>query len=735
MSHYNVEPIYAPTLCDLDEIRDCAKLMVGGQVTEIRALDAIVNGDRSPATYTGYFDNADALVSAVGTIKSAKGIYLTPNPVDRALFARAANRLKRAGKGDGTQDTHVLRRHWLLIDCDPVRPSGVSSTAEEHDLALSRTREIDADLHERGWPAGIIADSGNGGHVLYRIDLPPDDDGLVQRCLEALAQRFDDERVKVDAGVYNPSRIWKLYGTPACKGDDIPERPHRRSRILHRADELLVVPTDLLEALAAERGTSQTCTQTAGGQAFDLEAFIERHKLDVVGPEPWSGAQGVGRRWVFNASPLCEHHDGAAYIAEHAGGAITAGCHHNSCSWEWRDLRGRYEPRRQQHSTDIGGASAVCNTSRSPIITRLSDVQPQPLEWLWLNRIPLGKLTLYAGDPGLGKSFTTLDIAARVSRGASWPDMLEVPQPVGSVILFNAEDDLETTIRPRLDRAGADVERIVAIQGVADAAGNGQFQTRHFNLGRDLPMLERAIADTPGTRLVVIDPISAYCGGVDSHRNADVRALLAPLADLAARHRVAIVAVTHLNKAVGGKAVYRASGSLAFAAAARAVWVVVKDPENPDRRLILPAKMNLAPDSTGLAYSIVDGAVAWEREGVRLTADEAFAAELESGNGGRGAERREAMDWLRDTLGVNGPMAAIEVIGAAREYGIAEKTLRRAFKDIGGSTRKSDFAGEWLWTLPSQGGQDARVPDVAIFDGSEHLRHEHGGEEVLEWSA
>ncbi len=332
------------------------------------------------------------------------------------------------------------------------------------------------------------------------------------------------------------------------------------------------------------------------------------------------------------------------------------------------------------------------------ISRRLKDVEREQLEWLWPGRIPLGKLTLLAGDPGLGKSFVTLDVAARVSRGEPWPDMPLLKQSPAGVVLFNAEDDLADTIAPRLDRADADDANIVAVEGLAEAG-----RRRHFSLEADLPRLEEVIDETPGTRLIVIDPISAYTGKVDSHKNADVRGLLAPLAELAGRHRVAVVAVTHLSKSGGAKAVYRAMGSLAFAAASRAVWAVAKDQDDPERRLFLPGKLNLARDPDGLAYRIIDGRVVWETEPVRMHADEAFAEELKtaSDKSTRGAERREVVAWLRDAL-AEGRLPSKEVIADARENGFSERTLRRAFKEIDGRSKKD--GGKWYWSLTDQHG-------------------------------
>ena len=384
------------------------------------------------------------------------------------------------------------------------------------------------------------------------------------------------------------------------------------------------------------------------------------------------------------------------------------------------------------------------NEIRPQIVSRrLSEVEPDELDWLGLERVPLGKLTLLAGDPGLGKSFLTLDMAARVSRGEPWPDDPATLQPVGSVILFSAEDDLADTIRPRLDKADADVSRIMAVEGVQwSDAEHDESGVRHFSLENDLPRLEELITENPGTRLVVIDPISAFCGRTDSHKNSEVRALLSPLAQLASKHSVAVVAVTHLSKSMNNKAVYRAMGSLAFAAAARAVWAVTKAQNDPDRRLLLPVKMNLSPNETGLAYSIINGRVEWEPDPVQLTAEDAFAAEIENVGNGKGQERREAAEFLREEL-ANGPRPSKEIIGDAKERGISVKTLRRAYKDMSGKPQKNGMTGGWEWGLPSEDAhEDAEVAhhsEVGIFGESGHLRELEtkldDPNEVVEWAS
>ncbi len=339
------------------------------------------------------------------------------------------------------------------------------------------------------------------------------------------------------------------------------------------------------------------------------------------------------------------------------------------------------------------------------VVVNLADVESEPVSWLWPGRIALGKLTLVAGDPGLGKSFLSLDIAARVSTGRPWPDRPKESNEQGSVILLNVEDDLADTVRPRLEAAGADVTRIKAIAGVVRFdPRTGLSIAGMFSLADDLRRLEETIQRTPGVRLVVIDPVSAFMGTTDSHNNAEVRGLLAPLAELAARYRVAVLAVSHLNKNANGSVMYRTVGSIAFNATARAVWGVTRDKSDPERRLMLPVKNNLSTDREGLAYSLFVGPgrtvphVAWDSNPVTVSAEEAFSPDRDSGNR---TERKEAAAWLRDVLKA-GPLPASSVKESARAACISEATLRRAKSELRIEVTKEGFAekGRWLWALP-----------------------------------
>jgi hypothetical protein len=336
----------------------------------------VTAADRRPHTESGYFDDAEKLTQAAASISQAKGIYFIPNPLNPALLARAVNKIRPAPKGESTQDGDITRRHWLLIDTDPVRPAHIASTDAEHQAALDRATAIASSLTAAGWVTPIVADSGNGGHLLYRIDLPTDDEELVKRCLQALAAQFDDDAVKLDQGVFNPARIWKLYGTVAGKGDAEAAgigRPHRMARILTAPETVACVPQELLEALAARaptpppKKTNGVAPKFAAGIAtangFDLAAWIGRHGLAVTGPEDWRDqSRGTGKRWVFPVCPWnSDHTNGSAYIVQFANGAIAAGCHHNSCSGNnWQSLRDKFEPDRRKPRCDTtapGGAT------------------------------------------------------------------------------------------------------------------------------------------------------------------------------------------------------------------------------------------------------------------------------------------------------------------------------------------------------------------------------------------
>ncbi|MEI8244605.1 MAG: DUF3987 domain-containing protein [Lentisphaerota bacterium] len=344
-----------------------------GDVFEIRLLEAETTEYRLPHNETGYFDydNAETAAHAIAGVRSYMGAYVTANPVTPSLLARAANRIRQAKKGESTSDNHILSRRWFLIDCDAVRPAGISSSDSEHALALARARQIKEYLTSIGFSLPLLCDSGNGAQLMYRIDLPADDNNLLHRCLASLDHRFSDASVNIDMTVFNPSRIWRLPGTWNRKGDNMPERPHRMASLLELPEQLNIVDTALLEALAAEvqdipgkpqrinapaySGPEPDINAIAGPpppdrECFNLDNWIARHCSDIQGPEQWQG----GRKWIFDICPFnSEHTNRSAVITEQPGGAIGFKCHHNGCKCnDWPALRQMKEgPRPLQHKT------------------------------------------------------------------------------------------------------------------------------------------------------------------------------------------------------------------------------------------------------------------------------------------------------------------------------------------------------------------------------------------------
>jgi hypothetical protein len=213
--------------------RGISLLFEPGDVVEVRIPKT------RAGVVAGYFDNFSTMAGAICQADEkyrAGGVYYVLNKINPALLGRAYNRLKEHAEHT-TADNNILGRRWLPVDLDPVRPAGISSSDEEHAAAVHRARLI-ADDMQKEWGRPIIADSGNGGHLLYDIDLANDRDGLafVSAALAELDRRYSDQTVKVDVTSANAARIWKAYGTVARKGDSIPDRPHRMSRILEAAE-------------------------------------------------------------------------------------------------------------------------------------------------------------------------------------------------------------------------------------------------------------------------------------------------------------------------------------------------------------------------------------------------------------------------------------------------------------------------------------------------------------------
>ena len=408
---------------------------------------------------------------------------------------------------------------------------------------------------------------------------------------------------------------------------------------------------------------------------------------------------------------------------------------------------------------------------RSVVIKPVSGYKCEPIRWLEEGRIALGKLTMIAGDPGLGKSFITLDMAARVTRGelpmhassllprasggggrvfadggglpirqhedplrpsgtsptsvgeAEETRRVRLTDP-GQVVLLNAEDDAGDTIRPRLEAMGADITKIHMFEGIVQPMGKVCNLTQ---LDTDIQLLAHAMKKIDNLKLVVIDPISAYMGKTDSHNNADVRSVLAELSRLAAWTGAAVVCVTHLNKDTGGKrAIYRAMGSLAFTAAARAVHLVTKHPDDASKRIVAPVKNNLGIEMRPKVYQIDDGTVQWLDEEVEWDADG-----LENAKAMNPSALEEAKRFLVESL-KHGDRPSRDVLDDATGLGLSEITLQRARRALG--IRSIRYGRSWNWILdplnsdePCGAMRAAPEPDlISGLDDEPERDHENG---------
>jgi len=347
--------------------------------------------------------------------------------------------------------------------------------------------------------------------------------------------------------------------------------------------------------------------------------------------------------------------------------------------------------------------------SPGPVTVCLADVRPEPIRWLWENRVPSGRLTLLVGAAGCGKSLVTTDMAARVSTGRPWPDGAECPQ--GSVLLLLAEDNPADTVRPRLDAAGADVRRVHLLQAVRYTE-QGATHERVVTLA-DIDAIEQALKAVGDVKLLIVDPIGSYLGAdTDAHRDNEVRGVLGPLALLGEKFGTAIVVVAHRRKSPAIVADDMAIGARAFTGLARAVWHLSADPNDKERRLLLAGKNNLAKPQPGLAFRIAGDVIphlAWESDPVMLDADAVLAMER-SPRGPRADSRGNAEEWLAAAL-ADGPRLAKELVDdwVGGQCG-SERTLRRARAALDVVAFRREVPGPWWWRLKDQdeGGQDGQ---------------------------
>jgi len=354
--------------------------------------------------------------------------------------------------------------------------------------------------------------------------------------------------------------------------------------------------------------------------------------------------------------------------------------------------------------------SLSASTSDSVFGVLASDVLAEDVKWLWPSRIPLGKITVLDGDPGLGKSATALDIGARITKGRPMPDGSIGIE--GGVLVLNAEDGSADTIVPRLLAMGADLKRVRILKTLRSSEGD-----RQPEIPGDLAAIEHA-AESIKARLIIVDPLMAFLASeTNSFRDQDVRRALAPLAITAERTSAAVLVVRHLNKNAEGNPLYRGGGSIGIIGAARSGLLVARDPDDASgqSRILAVTKANLGPSCSSLRYSIEPHTcgsiyVRWSGES---THEAAALLALPGGEDGR-TSLDEAGEFLRSVL-EDGPLSAKDVLRKGQAAGFADRTLRRAKTIVGIKAERQGFGpgSTWVWKLPPK---MTNPRDLATFE-------------------
>ena len=356
----------------------------------------------------------------------------------------------------------------------------------------------------------------------------------------------------------------------------------------------------------------------------------------------------------------------------------------------------------------------------------MSHSRKKKLYWLWQSRIPYGTMSTIAGDPDEGKSLITLYLAARVSRGEKLYGNAEDTEP-GEVLLLSAEDDPEITLRPRLEAVGADLDKIHLLESVMLTDGEGAESERIAQLDTDIKAIEKILDNNPQITLIIIDPISSFLGAANINREQEVRRVLQPLARRARNSGLAVVMVAHFNKnSETRSAMDRVGGAKAIVGMGRAAWTCIREPkkdpqpgepmkiEDPDRRLFLKLKGNLAPSKIGgLVYTIKTALIEVEdKRGKPVMEEQPYIVWLEEttstaqeividrdSSGGK-PKIDVVKEWLRTYLEAAGGYAPAEAVAAAAaERSYSTSTLHRAKQQL--KLKLGWIGRESHWALPN----------------------------------
>ena len=505
---------------------------------------------------------AIAILQSPGDVFEVRAIGTAKKDILSGYFRDAETLLKET-----SSDTEIVSYRWLFVDLDPVRTAGISSSDTELEDAKALSKVVLQYMQNLGFEKPVIAASGNGFHLLYRIDVLNDKAGqaLIAKCLKVLSMLFDSDKVKIDTTNSNPSRICKLHGTLAQKGTSTPERPHRMSRILEVPEEIKTTDESVLLALASElpeeAPRDRRPVSMIPRQEFNVKDFMAKHGMTYE-----EDSNDRAKIYKLDECPFDpSHKDGDAKIFEYSNGAIAFKCHHNSCrGYKWQDVRKKFEPdayeqefNRDDEAIDAGWRQHVkAVAEEKPADPKPAEKKPRKMrklktaEALMLKDIPEPKVYVGVGDelpilvegtcilsakPKLGKSWLALALCLAVANGE---DFLGYKTKKCSSLYLDLETS-EALQQKRLRKAlaGRPVPKNFYLETETDSLNDGFVE-----------QIESYMEQDPDIGVVVIDVFQIIRTPSKSMKEAyrDIT----PLNELALKYHIAIILVCHDRKAV-----------------------------------------------------------------------------------------------------------------------------------------------------------------------------------------
>lgn len=584
---------------NIEQVKKSIELLKpNDELYEIRIMQG--SGKRK-TIISGYFKGTKNLEKAFSTIDLRRAnVFYTLNKINDGCYSREQHE-KFLQIDDTTSDSDIVSYEWFLVDVDPKRNSGISSTDEELKAAQQTAEKIRNFLcTTKEFKDPIVALSGNGCHLLFKIDEPKSNEDLIKRCLQALSYLFSDDKVDIDTSVFNPSRVSKLYGSMARKGANTEERPHRLSKIVKVPKQIKVTDTKHLEWLASELPEPEKPAriQKSRPKEFDIEQWLSDHSVGVY---KTTHTTDGATKYILEQCPFDGSHRAPdSMVIVQQTGQIGFRCLHNSCSGKtWQDMRLLYEPDAydDKRAADDERIEEGWKKHKQYLITKVSDdveeikkalpqvavISAKDLQekefaatyYAVEGMIPEGE-TVIAAPPKTGKSWLMLDMCLRVARGEPFLGF----ETRKSDTLYLALEDGDKFEQERLN--------IVCPE---EAPDNFHFvfdNILHMNEGFTM-QLDGLLEKLPNIKLVVIDTLNFvqyHPGKGESAYNCDYRTGR-DLKSYAESHGIAIVVVTHTTKMIHAEdEMMNVSGTNGVTGAADAVVVLSKE-----KRTDLDAKM------------------------------------------------------------------------------------------------------------------------------------------------